>query len=68
MELVLVRDLCGTFCFSMQFVVFIDLIGTLVLPAAIAFTIYVSKYPLSLIYPLLPHLARPPVSSSPPAC
>jgi len=43
MELVLVRDLCGTFCFSMQFVVFIDLIGTLVLPAAIAFTIYVSK-------------------------
>lgn len=44
MELVLVRDLCGTFCFSMQFVVFIDLIGTLVLPAAIAFTIYVGMY------------------------
>lgn len=43
MELVLVRDLCGTFCFSMQFVVFIELMGTLVLPAAIAFTIYVSK-------------------------
>jgi chitin synthase len=41
MELVLVRNLCGTFCFSMQFVVFIDLIGTLVLPAAIAFTFYV---------------------------
>jgi chitin synthase len=40
MELVLVRDLCGTFCFSMQFVVFIELIGTLVLPAAIAFTVY----------------------------
>jgi chitin synthase len=44
MELVLVRDLCGTFCFSMQFVLFIELIGTLVLPAAIAFTIYVRKY------------------------
>ena len=43
MELVLVRDLCGTFCFSMQFVVFIELIGTLVLPAAIAFTLYLSK-------------------------
>ena len=43
MELVLVRDLCGTFCFSMQFVVGIELIGTLVLPAAIAFTFYVSK-------------------------
>lgn len=40
-ELMLVRDLCGTFCFSMQFVVFMDLVGTLVLPAAIAFTIYV---------------------------
>ncbi|KAH8732844.1 chitin synthase 4 [Phaeosphaeriaceae sp. PMI808] len=43
MELVLVRDLCGTFCFSMQFVVFIELMGTLVLPAAIAFTFYLSK-------------------------
>ena len=43
MELILVRDLCGTFCFSMQFIIFIELIGTLVLPAAIAFTIYVSK-------------------------
>lgn len=43
MELILVRDLCGTFCFSMQFVVFIDLVGTLVLPAAIAFTFYVGK-------------------------
>lgn len=40
-ELVLVRDLCGTFCFSMQFVIFIELIGTLVLPAAISFTFYV---------------------------
>ena len=40
MELVLVRDLCGTFCFSMQFVVFIELVGTLVLPAAISFTFY----------------------------
>ncbi|WFD01529.1 chitin synthase [Malassezia obtusa] len=38
MELVLVRDLCGTFCFSMQFVVLMDLIGTLVLPVAILLT------------------------------
>lgn len=44
MELILVNDLCGTFCFSMQFVVGIDLVGTLVLPAAIAFTIYVIIY------------------------
>ncbi|ATY61741.1 chitin synthase 4 [Cordyceps militaris CM01] len=41
MELILVRDLCGTFCFSMQFIIFVELIGTLVLPAAIAFTFYV---------------------------
>lgn len=55
MELVLVRDLCGTFCFSMQFVVFIELVGTLVLPAAIAFTVYLSKSLPSLLS--LPSLA-----------
>ncbi|KAI5181135.1 chitin synthase [Nematocida sp. AWRm80] len=32
-------DLCGTFCCSMQFVVGLELFGTLVLPAAIVFTI-----------------------------
>ncbi|KAJ3175263.1 hypothetical protein HDU87_006345 [Geranomyces variabilis] len=40
LELVLVRDLCGTFCFSMQFVVMLELIGTVVLPAAICLTLY----------------------------
>lgn len=40
MELVLVSDLCGIACLSMQFSVFVDLIGTLVLPAAICLTIY----------------------------
>ncbi|KAI9224202.1 chitin synthase-domain-containing protein [Blastocladiella britannica] len=40
LELVLVKDLCGTFCISMQFVIFMELIGTVVLPAAISFTIY----------------------------
>ena len=39
MELVLVKDLCGTFCFSMQFVVALELIGTILLPAALLFTI-----------------------------
>ena len=38
MELVLVQNLCGTFCFSMQFVVFMDLLGTVVLPIAIMLT------------------------------
>ena len=42
LELIQVRDLCGTFCFSMRFVVFMDLVGSLVLPAALAFTIYVA--------------------------
>jgi len=40
LELVLVNDLCGTFCISMQFVVLMELIGTVVLPAAIFFTYY----------------------------
>lgn len=40
LELVLVRNLCGVFCFSMQFVVAIELVGTVTLPAAFAFTIY----------------------------
>ncbi|CAJ0845441.1 14449_t:CDS:2, partial [Entrophospora sp. SA101] len=45
MELVLVRNLCGTFCFSMQFVVFMELQGTIVLPVAImlTFTLIISS-------------------------
>jgi len=38
MELVRVPNLCGTFCFSMQFVVFMELMGTIVLPIAITLT------------------------------
>ena len=59
-ELMLVRDLCGTFCFSMQFVVFMDLVGTLVLPAAISFTIYIIV--ISIIPASVTHLQRPIVS------
>ncbi|CAG8552813.1 10497_t:CDS:2, partial [Acaulospora colombiana] len=40
LELVLIPDLCGIFCFSMQFVIFMELVGTVVLPAAISFTMY----------------------------
>jgi chitin synthase len=40
-KLVFVNDLCGTFCFSMQFVIFFELCGTVVLPAALCFTIYI---------------------------
>jgi chitin synthase len=38
LELVMVRELCGVFCFSMQFVIILELIGTVTLPAAIIFT------------------------------
>ncbi|KAH3671582.1 hypothetical protein OGAPHI_000285 [Ogataea philodendri] len=41
MELVLVKDLCGTFCFSMNFIIAVELVGTLVLPASITFTLYI---------------------------
>ncbi|KAJ1535289.1 Chitin synthase, class 3 [Nowakowskiella sp. JEL0078] len=40
LELLLVQDLCGSFCFSMQFVVFMELIGTIILPAAVCFGIF----------------------------
>lgn len=38
MELVLVRNLCGTFCFSMQFVIFMELMGSVSLPIAVLLT------------------------------
>jgi chitin synthase len=57
MELVLVNDLCGTFCFSMQFVVLMELIGNVVLPAAIVFTgvLLATAFvnPLNAILPLV---------------
>ncbi|VVT56323.1 uncharacterized protein SAPINGB_P004967 [Magnusiomyces paraingens] len=41
MELIIVRDLCGVFCISMQFVVLIEFIGTLTLPASLLFSVFV---------------------------
>ncbi|KAK6094447.1 ATP-dependent RNA helicase [Batrachochytrium dendrobatidis] len=40
LELVLLPDLCGIFCLSMQFVIMLELIGTVALPAAITFMYY----------------------------
>lgn len=51
-ELVLVRNLCGTFCFSMQFVVMMDLVGTLTLPVAIVLTVV-----------LIANMAKTPITS-----
>ncbi|TPX53428.1 chitin synthase [Synchytrium endobioticum] len=35
MELILVKDLCGIFCFSMQFVIALELLASVLLPAAV---------------------------------
>ncbi|KAJ2883084.1 ATP-dependent RNA helicase [Coemansia asiatica] len=56
LELILVRDLCGTFCCSMQFLVLMDLLGNVVLPASVIFSVYLIfaeflGYPVAL--PLL---------------
>ncbi|GAA5929034.1 chitin synthase CHS3 [Sporobolomyces koalae] len=55
-ELIVVPDLCGVFCFSMRFVIFMELAGTLVLPAAIAFTGYL------IIIAIIPGTVKPTVS------
>lgn len=39
-ELMFIKDLCGFCCFSMRFVVFIDLFGTIILPATCAYLVY----------------------------
>ncbi|KAI1312300.1 hypothetical protein EDD11_002954 [Mortierella claussenii] len=49
LELVLVTDLCGIAFLSMQFVVLLELIGTVVLPAAIIITHTLAILPLILI-------------------
>eukprot|EP00842_Homolaphlyctis_polyrhiza_P005991 jgi/Hompol1/6393/HPOL_004969-RA len=52
LELVLVPNLCGVFCFSMQFVIVLELIGTITLPAAIIFTLILIIS--SIIGPVVP--------------
>ncbi|RUS17593.1 chitin synthase-domain-containing protein [Endogone sp. FLAS-F59071] len=57
MELILVPQLCGIFCCSMQFVVFLDLVGTVVLPAALLFLIFLiimgTVFHQDVLFPLL---------------
>jgi chitin synthase len=55
-ELVFLKDLCGFCCFSMRFVVFIDLFGTLILPATCAYLVY-------LIYRVASHQGQFPIIS-----
>ncbi|KAI6799161.1 chitin synthase [Hortaea werneckii] len=39
-EMTLLKDLCGFCCFSMRFVVFVDLFGTIILPATCTYLAY----------------------------
>ncbi|RYC55814.1 hypothetical protein CHU98_g10397 [Xylaria longipes] len=55
-ELMLLKDMCGFCCFSMRFVVFFDLFGTIVLPAT---TVYLGY----LIYLLASHTGPIPYIS-----
>ena len=55
-ELVFLKDLCGFCCFSMRFVVFIDLFGTIILPATCGYLAY-------LIYRVATHSGQFPLIS-----
>ncbi|KAH8809054.1 chitin synthase-domain-containing protein [Xylogone sp. PMI_703] len=55
-ELVWIKEMCGFCCFSMRFVVFIDLFGTVTLPATCAYLGY-------LIYRLAAHQGAFPIIS-----
>ena len=55
-ELVFLNDLCGFCCFSMRFVVFIDLFGTIILPATCTYLGY-------LIYRVATHSGQFPLIS-----
>ncbi|KAH0562134.1 hypothetical protein GP486_003168 [Trichoglossum hirsutum] len=55
-ELVFLPELCGFCCFSMRFVVFIDLFGTLILPATCTYLGY-------LIYKVATHSGQFPLIS-----
>lgn len=39
-ELVWLKEMCGFCCFSMRFVVFIDLFGTIILPSIVPYLVY----------------------------
>ncbi|KAH9819734.1 chitin synthase-domain-containing protein [Melampsora americana] len=39
-ELMFLKDMCGFCCFSMRFFVFLDLVGTIVLPATTVYIVY----------------------------
>ncbi|CAI2162513.1 1810_t:CDS:2 [Funneliformis geosporum] len=56
MELVFLPQLCGFCCFSMRFVVMIDLFATLIMPATVAYFLY-------LIYHIIKYPSLVPITS-----
>ncbi|KXN70376.1 glycosyltransferase family 2 protein [Conidiobolus coronatus NRRL 28638] len=40
-ELLWLKDMCGFCCFSMRFVVMLDLVGTIILPASVIYLVYI---------------------------
>ncbi|RHZ77100.1 hypothetical protein Glove_186g151 [Diversispora epigaea] len=56
MELVFLPQLCGFCCFSMRFVVMIDLFATLIMPATVAYLVY-------LIYTVVRNPTAIPITS-----
>jgi chitin synthase len=52
LELVLLPELCGFCCFSMRFVVMIDLIGTLTLPSSVIYLVYLVYVVISKTGPI----------------
>lgn len=55
-ELVWLKEMCGFCCFSMRFVVFVDLFGTLILPATCGYLAF-------LIYRVATHTGQFPIIS-----
>jgi chitin synthase len=55
-ELAALKDLCGFCCFSMRFVVLVDLLGTIILPATVVYLGY-------LIYMVASHSGQFPLIS-----
>ncbi|KAK7749969.1 hypothetical protein SLS62_008078 [Diatrype stigma] len=55
-ELMMLKDMCGFCCFSMRFVVFIDLTGTIILPATCVYLGY-------LLYKVITHSGQFPLIS-----
>jgi chitin synthase len=53
MELLFVKELCGVYCFSMRFVILLEVLSTILLPGALLFIMYVLIYSMATLTPPL---------------